>query len=104
MAAGQPAERAGSGAAGSGVAGGGGAAGGAAAGRPAARHRADFVSLCDFFASGIFLVQSLETAKVNYSECAVHRAWSEVDFRRCKSRLLHFLGRTSALSHFGSFA
>ena len=40
VAAGQPAERAGSGAAGSGVAGGGGAAGGAAAGRPAARHRA----------------------------------------------------------------
>ena len=40
VAAGQPAERAGSGAAGSGVAGGGGAAGGAAADRPAARHRA----------------------------------------------------------------
>ena len=53
---------------------------------------------------GIFLVQSLETAKVNYSECAVHRAWSEVDFRRCKSRLLHFVGRTSALLYFGSFA
>ena len=67
--------------------------------RPAGRRRdiAPTLSLCDFFASGIFLCSALD-AKVNYSECAVHRAWSEVDFRRCKSRLLHFVW--VALLHF----
>ena len=51
-----------------------------------------------------FLVQSLETAKLITPTVPPIARWSEVDFPRCKSRLLHFLGRTSALSYFGSFA
>ena len=51
-----------------------------------------------------FLVQSLESAKLITPTVPPIARWSEVDFPRCKSRLLHFLGRTSALSYFGSFA
>ena len=65
--------------------------------RPAGRRR-DIARLCDFFASDIFLVQSLETAKVNYSACAAHRAF-------VGSRLSTLQKSTFALclSHFCTF-
>ena len=71
-------------------------------GRPAGGETSrDFVT---FSLRIFFLVQSLETAKLITPTVPPIARWSEVDFPRCKSRLLHFLGRTCALSYFGSFA